>query len=151
MKNILTILIIGLMAHVGYASQYYNKYSSNGNACAVAYDHEDGYGRQLVVSEGSRLADLSTLRQGNWHNRISSLKVKRGCYLTAYQYLNFDIDYDSGYPLRGFINTYVGYRGHRHHYDYYGRSHYSHHDRWTWYYDLGSYENSISSLMCFCN
>ncbi|HWU43723.1 MAG TPA: hypothetical protein VN132_09805, partial [Bdellovibrio sp.] len=75
-------------------------------------------------------------RRTDWDNLISFVEVAPGCTLLAYQYQNFNRDNYSGRQLDGFVAIFDNNSWHQRY-----RS-----------YDLTgtAYNNSISSLKCFC-
>lgn len=123
-----TLLIASLMAMSTVVSAHYDP-----NACAVVYQGEYFTGDRLVISEGQAIDNLRDYNMASghsyedWNNKISSIKVKRGCRLIGYQYDNYGRHVRSGRA----IGTYQAYyRGHHH--------------------TLGYMDNLISSLTCEC-
>lgn len=106
--------------------------------CAVVFTGQYTSGDVGVISDGEAILDLNQVGRShfsNWDNNISSLAIEPGCMLTGWQYQNFDINYNHGNRMGGFVATFVN-NGH-----YRARA-----------IDLNySYANKrISSLSCTC-
>ena len=119
--------------------------------CAVVYQYENLAGARLEIRDDSRVGDLRAIAinndqdrcenhndhdagLGTWDNQISSLVVEPGCTLVAWQYRNFGIHEQYGYPI-GWKMVYENdsLRTDREFYSLYGA------------------KNLISSLKCFCD
>lgn len=123
------LLIIGFLVAMSVVVSAHN----NTNTCAIVYQGEYFTGEKLMINEGQAIDNLrdynmvSGYSYEDWNNKISSIKVKRGCNLIGYQYDNFGRHVRTGRP----IGTYQAYyRGHHHR--------------------LGYMDNLISSLTCEC-
>lgn len=107
-------------------------FAHDSNTCAVAYQGEYFTGESLTISEGQSIDNLrdyrmNTFEYNDWNNKISSIKVKRGCHLIGYQYDNYGRHVRTGRAIGTYQAYYRGYHK-----------------------TLGYMDNLISSLTCEC-
>jgi len=112
-------IVLNLFAGVAFAHPGYDS-----NLCAVAYQGPHYTGEALTIRSGSFVNTLSNkymrTEAGTWNNRISSLRVARGCQLVGYQYDNYGRHYRTGerigqmgvwnqghYPYLGYMDELV--------------------------------------------
>jgi hypothetical protein len=123
-----------------------------GAYCATAYDYSSG--STLNLMDGDVLANLNavSLNDGygnDWDNKIDRVEVQPGCTFIGYQYQNFNVDYNSGYPMNGFVTVLNGHHHHDHDNNCPGHHHHGHHGHHG---HLDSFQGDrISSLKCFCH
>ncbi len=107
--------------------------------CAVAYNKADPrLTSHLVIYNGDKVPNLGKIQLspelGSWDNKITNVKVARGCTFIGYQYQNYGINYNNG-DIVGFAstlenNTTAPVRKFR--------------------LSETAYDNAISSIKCFC-
>jgi hypothetical protein len=112
-----------------------------GQVCATVYNSFDPSLRtSLTLQDGDRFDNLGNIGlsswayNGNWDNKITQVVVEAGCTFVGYQYQNFNIDYNTGYALNGFVYSLTG------------------HNSCSKSEALNSYyNNKISSAACYCH
>ncbi len=95
MKKLLTAVLM-LSVFSVYASH-----------CASVFTgkHAEGKRLDLYSSEGHKFLDTLKIDHHNtWNNKISSVVVKKGCSVIAYQYLNYGVDFDTHRNI-GFVKV----------------------------------------------
>ena len=124
MKVLLTLLL-SISASTSFAG-----------VCAKVYQGKDFSGAKMVLHHGDSIRDLndyylSRHSYKDWDNRISSLKVKRGCTLSLYQYQNFGRDW--GHRVEGKKRVFTSRKGKK-----------------LAIRELTRFNDLASSLECFC-
>ena len=152
----LVLLFAGVSAMAGNAvvvgshsshgrHHHHNHMRPQGQFCAIAYNSYDSRCTSpLFIKSRAQVTDFGRIPQhmcpyggyanwNNWDNKIVRVDVAPGCTFVGYQYQDFNVDYNSGYPLNGFTKVIPNVRGH--------------HTEVT-YLDYTAYK--ISSFQCHC-
>jgi hypothetical protein len=134
---------LGLAALALSFSATAHAYPAGPNECAVIFAGDNYDGPRAVIEKGASIADLGDYRAHHhdcgegWDNRVGSVLVMPGCTLTAYQYLNFDINYYTDREMGGQIRIFAndGANGLNRHVSF----------------ECNGFDDLMSSLTCNCS
>lgn len=81
--------------------------SAQAPVCAIlSTAQHPHHGQELTVYPGQNINDLNQVKDENgrdFDNRVEKIKVFKGCTLVSYQYQDYNVDFNTGHSLGGFV------------------------------------------------